>query len=263
MGKGIGFAIGLLVIGYMSLTYFTPEPLTERDVVASGLEQIKDSTDLSPREESMMRVQLAIMDQIAKTGSPPGSLNELVPNYFDAVPVDPETKEAFEYERKPGGKFRIGPEVEAVAKSSVTAEGEEEIDPVLAALQEGGEFVNPNTMKAVNYIYTVGEKRDPFLPFNLSKKVDTDIKKYPLTAYSIGQLRVTAILAGADGSYTAIVEDNQGKGFTVKPGSRIGNAGGEVIEIEETKLKILESYVNFRGEEVTNAVEMKLDRSGR
>ncbi len=260
MAKGIGFAIILLVGGYFALNQFKTESVSERDIIASGLEQVKQDNNLSPKEEAMMKVQLAVLDQIAKTGSAPTNLNQLVPNYFDSVPIDPETKKPVEYKRESNGTYRIGPEVDVATATANAADGEEEADPVLAALQEGGEFVNPNTMQAVSFVYSVGDKRDPFLPFDLSKKVDVDLKKYPLAGYSLGQLRVTAILAGADGGFTALVEDSQGKGFTVRPGTRIGNAGGEVIEIEETKLKILESYVNFQGEEVTNAVEMKLDR---
>ena len=144
--------------------------------------------------------------------------------------------------------------------ASESDQGDIDSDSLLEDLEDSGDFINPNTMQIDEFIYSVADKRDPFLPFDLSKRVKNDIKKYPLTAYSLGQLRVTAILGGADGTFTAIVEDNSGKGYTIKPGSKIGNAGGEVVEIEEKKVKVLESYVNFNGEEVNNVVEMKIYR---
>ena len=96
------------------------------------------------------------------------------------------------------------------------------------------------------------------------------MNKPPLERYSVGQLKITAILADLTGSggRTAIVEDATGKGYTVKKGTKIGNKNGVVVAIDEDKIHIVESIVDFTGKAkkyptVLNLIKARADSQVR
>ena len=66
------------------------------------------------------------------------------------------------------------------------------------------------------------------------------------------------MLDGPNGEPKAIVENPDGRGYTVEPGMRIGKMGGKIMRIEENRLIILETVVEFTGEKKTRTVEMYL-----
>ena len=145
--------------------------------------------------------------------------------------------------------------------TSKSSSGEKRGKGIIEGPLGDSEFINPNEMKANDFVYSVSGKKDPFMPFSLAKTVNVDSSKHPLTLFALGQLRVTAILRGGDGNFFATVETTTGKGHVIKPGHKIGNSGGQVVEITSSEVKILESHVNFKGEKINRSTSLKLQGS--
>ncbi len=112
-----------------------------------------------------------------------------------------------------------------------------------------------------NYRYNTTNKRDPFKPYNLAS---TPVPKEGnvLTSYSLGQLRLTAVAVSPQGERKAIVEDNQGRGYSISNGALIGKEGGKVINIEQDKLIIEINRIDFTGKELKELKELKINLSG-
>lgn len=250
--------VGLLILifaGYIAYNKATP-PLNSREVIEAGVQQVKETAKLDPSQESLLRVQLAISDYIANSGgTPPGALKELVPKYFDQEPSDPITGVPYQYERE-GMSYRLGGDFE-VQKASGAVAGN-----VPAEAATGAEnFINPNTMEIEDFIYDPNGKRNPFEPFDFSNKPVLDESIPPLERYSLGQLKVTAVLADSRGGTTAIVEDVSGKGYTVRVGTKIGDKNGVVAAIEKDTMSVVETLTDITGKEDKKVTEMKIQQA--
>ena len=265
--KGLIIVVILCITGFILYNQFGSKPKSPRDAITAGIDNLRKTENVSPREEVVLRIQLSVMDYQTRNGTPPNSLHQLVPEYFDSIPVDPDTKDEIAY-RRVENHYELdipGEDVSQVASNtegSTEDGGEEEEVSLLDGIDLGEEFINPNTMKQVAFIYDISGKRDPFRPFSLEDQYEDIPDGGPLTKYQLGQLKVTAILAKQDGSYTAIVEDAAGKGYTVRPGTKVGRGGGEVISIEEDRIKILERRRDFTGKITETPKELKLSVGG-
>lgn|GEM_PF-537017 len=255
-----GVAIFLIValgslVGYLK---FGREAVTERSAIEASIEQAKRSNDIKPEQEALLRVQLSILSYLGREGQPPASLDVLVPTFMSSVPLNPQTKKPFYYKRNGRQYVLRGSEEEAntVQVASLKGGGEPNAQPV--ALFDPNVFVNPNTLEIEEFTYDPTGKRDPFRPFDLSRRVDVSGDKTPLETYTLGQLRLTAVLDDGQGSKNAIVENEAGRGFSVKLGTKMGDKSGVVVAIEKDLLKVLETNVDFTGNENQNVVEMKL-----
>lgn len=258
----VKFFIGLVMIGlgtYVAYHELSGEALDARGTLEAGVTQVKSSTPLSPEQEQLLRVQLALADYSAANGTPPPSLGALVPTYFDAIPVDPSTGKPFEYSLN-GEQYQLGAQTKVVAapgkgKSKVAAKAGKAEAPSDAVA-----FVNPNTIEMDFFTYDPEGKRDPFEPFNFAPKARVDQSLPPLQRYSVGQLRVTAILndKARSGERFAIVEDATGRGYPVRKGTLIGNRNGVVVSIEEKTINVVESVVDFTGKETKVPVVMSI-----
>lgn len=228
---------------------------TIRDQIQLGVQAAKTTRQISPEQEALLTIQLAIVDYTARNSAPPTDLNKLVPLYFDSVPKNPANNQSFYYQRL-GKRYELKLSAEDKGTSVMAS---------LSSKKEGKtekksaepEYVNPNEMIIEEFVYDPSGKRDPFLPFDLSPKIIGDGVISPLEQYSLGQLRLAAVLM-SEADPTAIVEDSSGRGYTVRQGTKIGNTGGVVVKIEKDVLKILESHVDFTGQEIQRVVEMKL-----
>lgn len=106
------------------------------------------------------------------------------------------------------------------------------------------------------------ERRDPFRPPRLGTgngSVPIGTTQTPLERYELGQLRLVALIYGDQSR--AVVEDDQGVGYIVKIGTRIGPNGGEVASINPGRLVVREEYVDFYGERrpTETVLEMKTE----
>jgi len=247
----VGFLL-IIVNGFFWLTH--EEPKTIQEVIE---QQIARQPGLDDRRVAQLRIQLAIADHMQKNqGNPPARLDDLIPLYFDRVPIDPATGKAFEYQVN-GMRFTVG--ASDIASSTGSAPGSAEddsfVDPAteneaLLAMMDHGDFGS-------DYVYDPTGKRDPFAPFNFAPAEMDMSDRSPLERYGVGQLRLTAVLQGFD-EPIAMVEDAAGRSHTVVRGAKIGLLGGEVIEILDDRLLILETEIDFTGKETTRTIEMIL-----
>ncbi|MEZ4755065.1 MAG: pilus assembly protein PilP [Bdellovibrionota bacterium] len=256
--KLISAALIVIAIQAVVLIIFRrAEPVSIKQAIE---DQVEQKQELDSVRKSQLKIQLAISDFRGKHGSYPTSLQELVPEYFDVVPIHPKTRTDFAYTVE-GDNFFIGTEEEILlAKSGKTtkkdsqqvagttaADGtDSEQQALIASLAEAPE----------EFIYDPAGKRDPFRPFNFAPQID-DKALTPLQRYSIGQLKLTVILDGFDEPF-AMVENSVGKGFKISRGTKIGENGGEVVEILKDRIVILERSVDFTGRETTKTIEMRL-----
>ena len=255
----VGLVLVAALYGLQAYLQRSDTALDEKAAIEEGVRRAKQARpSLTAEEEEFLRLNLALLAFVAKNRVPPNNLADLVPTYFDTVPRNPSTRENFFYERN-GPTYVLRPR--ASAQVQVAALASEE-----SGTKEGGEgFVNPNTLEGDDFVYDPSGKRDPFRPFDLAPKRQVDESLSPLERYSLGQLRLAAVLNDADGAAIAIVEDESGKGFTVRQGMKMGNNGGIVVSIEPNKLKVLESTVDFTGQETQNVTEFVLakDKGGK
>lgn len=247
----------IMLLAFIGYHQTSTVPLTARGSIDAGIEQVKKGgANISAEEEQLLRVQLALSDYMATHGTAPDSLAALVPKYFDSEPKDPRTGQPYPY-RLEGRSPKLGAQIDRKKKgaaNSTVAKSTAKPDDLLAAL--GPDFINPNTIEIDSFVYDASGKRDPFEQLDLSEPIPEGAT--PLEAYSIGQLRLTAVLMDVGSKPKAIVEDSHGRGYTVMEGTRIGNQGGIVVAIEKGLLKIVETKKDFTGREVQNAIEMKI-----
>ena len=255
--------VGLVMVallGFIGYHRMSVGTMDSKSAIRIGLDQIKAAQKLEPEQEKLLELQLAVSDYTVNHGKAPDSLAQLVPKYFDELPKDPRTGDVFRYAvvsgvPQFGEQAGVQPIQLASRQAPLAKKGGK------AVVSDAVDFINPNAMLLDDFTYDPRDKRDPFQPVDLSPKLPReDDSVSPLERYGLGQLRVAAVLRDANNEMRAIVEDGQGKGYTVGVGTRIGNAGGVVVSIEENSVQVVESHVDFTGELVRNAVEMKISK---
>ena len=110
------------------------------------------------------------------------------------------------------------------------------------------------------YIYTPIGKRDPFKSaYTVIRKPDEKAPGGILTKYEIDQLKLTAIISGISRP-RAQVELPDGKGVSIRVGTRIGKNFGRVVRIKHDEVIVSEDYRDWSGRKVTNYIHMKIKR---
>lgn len=248
----VGAVLVAVQIGFILYFESSNAPVSVRSEIQTKVSALRN---LTPERKDMMRIQLSLEDFRSRNGKYPKSLTELVPEYFEEIPRNPQTKQAFPYILD-GNRYVLGEQsaqAAATKAGSTLAEGgppSAEEQKVLLAMLEAPDS---ETM----WVYDSTDKRDPFRPFDLSSKTQVDCEKNPLQCYDIRELKLTAVLEGMD-EPTANVENKLGRGYLVKKGTKIGRNGGEVVEILQDRIKILESLSDVAGEVSNSVVELPL-----
>jgi hypothetical protein len=104
--------------------------------------------------------------------------------------------------------------------------------------------------------------RDPFRPFNLALRPRVvETPKTPLEQYDVGALKLVAVIYDTQNP-KAMVEDDAGLGYTIGPGTRIGNQGGTVKTIDPDRVVIEEEFVDFYGEKKKTEIVLRLKPEG-
>lgn len=230
------------------------KPVSMREAIAKAVD---DKSDLSIARREQAKIQLALADFQAKNSKLPASLDELVPTYFDTVPLDQDTGQPFKY-RIDGARYFLGDETPVNQLTKIAAAGDGSIQGGPNTLEEQQALIDSLSDAAVQtaFVYDPSGKRDPFQPFDFAPKGE-DETKTPLERYNIGQLKLTAVLEGFD-EPKAIIENSVGKGFTVGKGTKIGTNNGEIVEIQKDKVLILETEIDFTGQKKTKTIELRL-----
>ena len=114
-------------------------------------------------------------------------------------------------------------------------------------------------------LYDPRGKRDPFVSFI---KVEDRRKSQagaaalpPLQRYELGELKFVGVLWTKKGP-RGLVEDAEGKGYSVVEGMRIGRSGGVVRRITEKEILVREEFVGNLGEKIVKDSGIQLTTAG-
>ena len=222
-----------------------------KEMINNGISEYKKKTPLTKDQEAYVKVQLAIANFMARKNTPPQSLSELVPTYFDVIPKDPKTNKPFNY-KLVGKSYELGD-----GNNSEMVEKKPE-----SVVEVKEDFLNPNKIVLEDFVYDPAGKRDPFKPFTEKQETVIDESAPPLQRYELSQLRVAAILTDSKGGRFAMVEDSTGRGYPVKGGDTIGINKGKVISVDLDKLDVLETITDAAGEVKQELRSIKLVSGG-
>ena len=243
--------IALICLCGLFLLYQSQDGTVDpRLAIDSGIKQYKKENNLTSEEEQKVRVQLALADYLAQNLKPPKNLGDLIPRYFDTLPLDPSTGKPYKYTTD-GKKYTLG---EQIAKAdSQTKE---------AKVEPKDDFINPNKLPVDDFVYDPNGKRDPFKPFTNKQEVEIDEKTPPLLRYDISQFRVSAVLTDSKGGRFAMVEDTTGVGYPVHLGDAIGINQGKVVSVDPDKVQVLETVTDAAGQSKQELRVIKVTTSG-
>lgn len=135
------------------------------------------------------------------------------------------------------------------------------------AVEPGAEGY-PEWMVPSTYAYSAEGKPDPFVPFiqagtdDESREPATPARPLtPLERVEVRQLSLVGIIWRDDSPDTssAMVELPDGKGFILRPGTRIGRNQGQVVEIMPHRVVVSEMVANIYGvtEEKRTTLELR------
>lgn len=113
-------------------------------------------------------------------------------------------------------------------------------------------------------VYNPAGKRDPFVTFLKVRERDTrpSVSSLPpLQRYELGEIRLVGIIWGLTPP-RALVEDSEGKGYTVTVGTKIGRSGGVVTRITEKEIVVREEFRDYSGSKVKRDSSLKLQTVG-
>lgn len=95
--------------------------------------------------------------------------------------------------------------------------------------------------------YDPSGRRDPFLPmFQPGQQVELDSSLPPLQRVGLTELSLIGVLWGNYG-YTAMVQTPDGKGYSIRRGTRIGPNNGVVSSITERGIIVQERFTDVYG----------------
>ena len=95
--------------------------------------------------------------------------------------------------------------------------------------------------------YDPSGRRDPFLPMiQLGQQTEQDVTLPPLQRVGLTELSLIGVLWGNYG-YTAMVQTPDGKGYSIRRGTRIGPNNGVVSSITERGIIVQERFTDVYG----------------
>jgi Tfp pilus assembly protein PilP len=114
-------------------------------------------------------------------------------------------------------------------------------------------------------LYDPRGKRDPFVSFikvEERRKAAVGIASLPpLQRYELGELKFVGVIWTKKGA-RGLVEDAEGKGYSVMVGTRIGRSGGVVSRITGKEIFVREEIVGNRGEKIVKESGIQLTTAG-
>jgi len=109
--------------------------------------------------------------------------------------------------------------------------------------------------------YDPTHKRDPFKPLKIASDSLEHSNKSPLEIVSLDKLSYSAYIQ-ADEEPKAIIENADGRGFTVSKGSKVGTNNGVITDILPDRIIVVESTVDFTGATQTKTFEFVIGVKG-
>ncbi len=133
--------------------------------------------------------------------------------------------------------------------------------PLAGGLAAAGEpAVGGATPSVTNgYSYAPAGRRDPFtVVLPSGKDTKEDLRNLPpLQRVSLSELNLIGIIWGGFG-YTAMVQTSDGKGYTVRPGTRLGPNNGVVDSITTSAIVVHEHLTDVYGNRQVREIVMRL-----
>ncbi|MFA6149544.1 MAG: pilus assembly protein PilP [bacterium] len=114
-------------------------------------------------------------------------------------------------------------------------------------------------------LYDPRGKRDPFVSFvkvEQRRRATVNTESLPpLQRYELGELKFVGVIWTKKGA-RGLLEDAEGKGYSVTVGTRIGRAGGVVSRITGKEIFVKEQFVGNRGETIVKESGIQLTTAG-
>ncbi len=139
--------------------------------------------------------------------------------------------------------------------------------PHLAQAENSTDTI-PDWINPPEYSYSAKDRVDPFASFIFSEPKDQETDKRskraltPLEQVEPSQLRLVGILDAGNGrGDMALVELPNGKGYILRPGTKIGQNQGIVTGISNAQVTIKEKNMTPWGEEILHSVVLELRQS--
>lgn len=135
--------------------------------------------------------------------------------------------------------------------------------PKKGEAQHGGTLAEAPAEEAeTTYYYDPVGKRDPFKSFlQVAPSAETegreDVFLTPLERLSLDQLKLVGTVIGP-GTQHALIEDDAGKGYSIRVGDRVGSEGGKVVAILKDRIVVEEISQDLLGNRRVKRVEKKL-----
>jgi type IV pilus assembly protein PilP len=117
--------------------------------------------------------------------------------------------------------------------------------------QAGGGPVSepPKAEAGGGYFYDHGGRRDPFAPIiqlEGKPRIGENVTLPPLERVNVSEINLIGIMWGGFG-YTAMVQTPDGKGYTIRQGSRVGPNDGVVTLVTENTVVVREQFSDAYG----------------
>ncbi|WP_447979927.1 pilus assembly protein PilP [Candidatus Nitrospira bockiana] len=115
--------------------------------------------------------------------------------------------------------------------------------PIGSRVSDGSSAIPAN-----EYTYNPSGRRDPFAAILKDGRGDSneDLSIPPLQRLSLTELNLIGIIWGGFG-YSAMVQAPDGRGYTLRPGTRIGPNNGVVSSITENAIVVHERFTDVYG----------------
>jgi type IV pilus assembly protein PilP len=112
-----------------------------------------------------------------------------------------------------------------------------------------------------DFVYDPTGKRDPFRSFLLDKALlDAQEVRGPLEQFDLAQLSLEAVI-WQTGNARALISDPSGETYIIANGAKVGKNAGHVIAIEDSLVRVTETYVDHLGRETTKDIELRMRRN--
>jgi Tfp pilus assembly protein PilP len=112
-----------------------------------------------------------------------------------------------------------------------------------------------------DFVYDDTGKRDPFRSFLFERagKLAEEVRG-PLEQFDLAQLALEAVI-WQTGNARALISDPSGETYIVAEGAKMGKNSGRVIAIEDSVVRVTETYVDYLGRETTKDIELRMRRN--
>jgi len=114
-----------------------------------------------------------------------------------------------------------------------------------------------------SFTYDETGKRDPFRSFLMERAGRMALQKEvrgPLEQFDLSQLALEAVV-WQTGNARALIVDPSGETYIVAEGAKIGKNEGRIIAIEDSLVRVKETYIDYLGRETTKDIELRMRRN--